>query len=139
MKTQVLTLSNIEEIQNFETSIMKEKGLSPSDIIFESWKGSTTDEFLEYFLPLGWSMGIWNNLQKLQGYFLGNVLLFHRGNMQTLYLEHISFKHSKILDEIIELAYRLAKEKHLQRVMLPAEFSQIKYKNYIEKNIIIKI
>ena len=142
MKARIMTLSEIDEITNFEQAVLAKKNLPTSEQIFLKWNSSTRLEFLEHYLPLGWSMGVWDEkTNKLIGYFLAQVLLFYQGKMQCLHIEHMSFNDSsKIFDILFDTAYRHAKEKHLQSLIVPCNIianQTIKPSYYTDKQITI--
>jgi hypothetical protein len=45
--------------------------------------------------------------------------LFFDGQAQSLWVEHLQHSTLQARDELCELAYRLSREKHFQRVFLP--------------------
>lgn len=55
----------------------------------------------------------------LVGYFTAQTLLFLDGQTQSLWVEHISYSSLQARDQLSELAYKLAREKHFQRVFFP--------------------
>ena len=125
MNIKVLTIAEKDEITNFENSIRVH--LSKEEQIFANWNSSTRPEFLDHYLPLGWSMGIWDEKQSLKGFFLAKVILFFRGKMQSLHIEHMSYLNEDVFDALMDTAYKCAKEKHLQNLILTSNYGKIKY------------
>jgi hypothetical protein len=56
---------------------------------------------------------------SLVGYFLAQPLLFFDGQTQTLWVEHMQFSTLVARDSLCELAYKLSREKHFQKVLFP--------------------
>ena len=56
---------------------------------------------------------------ELVGYFIAQPLLFFENQTQSLWVEHLQFNSLQVRDELCNLAYRLAREKHFQRVYFP--------------------
>lgn len=86
----------------------------------QSWNARWRRESLAHYLPLGWSFCARED-SKLMGYFLGQPLLFLDGQTQSLWIEHIQFSSLQVRDQLIELAVKLGREKHLQKVYFPNE------------------
>ena len=137
MKIRVMTLSEKEEITNFEKT---KQNLTPTEQIFANWNSSTRSEFLDHYLPLGWSMGIWDENGDLKGFFLAQVILFYRNKMQCLHIEHISYTDGGIFDMLLDTAYKCAREKHLQNLILAeTNHNKIKYKHTKDEYITIPL
>ncbi len=116
---KVIQLHELPEILDFELKKQSELGLSEDDKIFESWHAKWRKESLEHYLPLGWSFLAREQEGQLSGYFLAQPLLFFEGMTQTLWVEHLQFSSLQARDQLCELAYKLAREKHFQKVVLP--------------------
>jgi hypothetical protein len=85
-----------------------------------TWKAPWRKEALAHYLPQGWSFGIWDVEGRLLGYSLGQPLLFFQGFTQALWVEHMSARDESVYEKLIEISYRWARDKHLQRVLFPA-------------------
>ncbi len=117
---KVLRPQDSSAIISFEKTLAASKLDDPMDVEFLSWSAPWRQESLEYYLPLGWSFGIWNgegDSAKLEGYFLGQAILFMQHMTQTLWIEHLSFSSLETANELVDLAYRSSREKHLQKVI----------------------
>jgi hypothetical protein len=82
-----------------------------------SWKARWRSEQLQHYLTLGWSFGAFEN-GTLNGYILGQPLLFFRGLTQTLWIEHLSYNSIEIGEALIESAFKWAKDKHFQTMLV---------------------
>lgn len=116
MGVRILDTTNIEEILGFERSHGVSQTADPADREFEEWHASWRRESLEHYLPLGWSFGIWTD-GKLQGYFLAQPQLFTRALTQTLWVEHLRGLSPETVGSLVEIAYKIAREKHFQKVL----------------------
>lgn len=85
------------------------------------WNSSYRKEALEHYLKLGWSFVAFDSDRNLVGFFMGQPLLFLDKQTQTLWIEYLCAKNEEVKTELIDIAYRLSREKHFQRVLLPAE------------------
>jgi hypothetical protein len=114
---KVLGPQNEAEIESFERE--KLKALPGDDFEKEmtTWKARWRKEALAHYLNMGWSFGIWDNNQKLVGYSLGQPLLFFQGFTQALWIEHISSHTPEVHEKLVEISYKWARDKHLQRVV----------------------
>ncbi len=124
---RIATLMDINEIQEFETKKLHEIVSDPMEREIQSWHSKWRKESLEHYLPTGWSFIARDPLVKsdvspegqLTAYFLAQPMLFVDGQTQSLWVEHVAFSSLQSRDEICELAFRLSKEKHFQRVYFP--------------------
>lgn len=85
------------------------------------WSSPYRLEALEHYLKLGWSFLALNTQNEIQGFFLGQPLLFFDQQTQTLWLEYLSAVDSNIQAELLQIAYKLSREKHFQRVLFGPE------------------
>ncbi len=124
---RIATLDDVPEIQEFEKKKLQEVVTDEMEREIQSWNAKWRPESLEHYLPNGWSFVARNPEVEsqhsseglLMGYFLAQPLLFLDGQTQSLWVEHIAYNSLKARDEICDLAYRLSREKHLQRVYFP--------------------
>lgn len=119
MKMTVLKPEDEESILELENNRLAESDLDPVDAELLSWHARWRKESLQYYLPLGWSFGVWSDDEKdqLLGYLLAQPFLFFRGLTQTLWVEHLSWTSEQVLDVLIEVAYKWSRDKHLQKVI----------------------
>lgn len=121
----------LNELLDFENQKLKE--LYPSEIeqSLARWNSRWRQESLEHYLKLGWSFLLRDSGSQsdqhpegiLQGYFLAQPLLFLDGQTQSLWIEHLSYSNLAARDQLCEMAYRLSRDKHLQKVYFPAQNS----------------
>ncbi len=81
------------------------------------WTAPWRMEALNFYLPLGWSFGCFEN-EMVRGYLLAQPLLFFGHLTQSLWVEHLEFDHSSVAVGLVDTVVRWAKDKHLQRVLL---------------------
>ena len=110
MQVKVLTLDDKDSILNLERAQVSEE-----DFMFE-WTASWREEFLDFYLEKGWSYAVYTG-GKISSYFLAQPILFLRAHMQSLWLEHMYISNEEEKNYLLEVAYRTAKDKHLQKLM----------------------
>ena len=117
---KLLRLEDAPHILSFEKSLLAAEIEDEVEQEIASWASSWRQEALEHYLPLGWSFAKWSGKEgdsELLGYFLGQVHLFTQGETQSLWVERLNGKTKGVTEELIEVAYRLSREKHLQKVV----------------------
>lgn len=119
MNFRVLVEEDIPIIHKLEKQKYEELYPDETERMLKSWSSKAREESLKHYLPLGWSYGSFDSDGSLVGYFLGQMLLFFDGQTQSLWIEHGLFGSRLCRDQLCELAYKLAREKHLQRVYFP--------------------
>ncbi len=121
-KIDVLLETHLSELEAFEKEILRSKCdqgiyVNAMEAEISSWSSPSRQESLESYLPKGWSFSVRDLKEnKLLGYFLGQPLLFFQKQTQVLWIEHMMALSEAVYDCLIEVAYRQAREKHLQRV-----------------------
>lgn len=116
---QIIQLSDLDDIIQFEQKLLAEVVPDEMERTMHSWKAKWRKESLEHYLPMGWSFLAKDADSKVVGYFIAQPLLFFDGNTQTLWVEHIQSENPTIMNQLIEIAYKLSREKHFQRVLFP--------------------
>lgn len=124
---KIAMASEVDEILDFEKRKLTETIADETEREFAAWNSRWRQESLLHYLPMGWSFLCRDTSQpssfstegQLVGYFIAQPLLFFDGNTQTLWVEHLQFSSLQARDELCDLAYRLSREKHLQRVIFP--------------------
>lgn len=124
---RVLQASEIDEVLDFESKKLKEQYPDEMDRTLASWHSRARKESLQHYLPMGWSFvardknqpSSWSSEGTMVGYFLAQPLLFFDGQTQSLWVEHVQYSALQARDELCDLAYRLSREKHFQRVFFP--------------------
>lgn len=126
---RVIQESDFQEVTDFENKKMQDAYPDESERMIASWNSKHRPEALKHYLALGWSFLIrdpgttssYSSEGLLVGYFIAQPLLFLDGQTQSLWVEHVQYSSLQARDELCELAYKLAREKHLQRVYFPNE------------------
>lgn len=125
------TLDNLEEIFSYENNKLQDTHASEIEQSLARWNSRWKKESLEHYLKLGWSFLLRDpevshsasSEGTLLGYFLAQPLLFLDAQTQSLWIEHISFVNLSSRDQLCEFAYKLAREKHFQKVYFPSDAS----------------
>ena len=125
------TIDNLEEILTYENNKIKEIHSTEIEQSLARWNSRWRQESLEHYLKLGWSFIMrdqelaspYSTEGGLSGYFLAQPLLFLDGQTQSLWIEHISFINLSARDQLCEFAYKLSRDKHLQKVYFPSQGS----------------
>lgn len=126
LNSRIIQLADLLEIQEFEKHKLRETVSDEMEREIASWNARWRQESLNHYLPMGWSfltrdtsMTEGNSEGQLVGYFIAQPLLFFDGNTQNLWIEHVSYATLQVRDELCGLAYKLAREKHFQKVFFP--------------------
>ncbi len=120
-EVKILTPQNLDEILTFEKA--KQEG-PEFEQEMASWHARWRREALEHYLPLGWSF-YKKEKGQLVAYILCQPLLFFEGWTQSLWIEHVSADSKANAHEMIEVAYRWARDKHLQKVFFNTQLDSI--------------
>jgi hypothetical protein len=101
------------------------KNFSPDESEIENqirvWDSFFRKESIEHYFKTGWSFVAIDQQEKICGFFLAQPLLFLDRQTQTLWVEYISADSDEIFYQLVDIAYRLSREKHFQRVIFAAE------------------
>lgn len=81
------------------------------------WNSFFRKESLEHYFKTGWSFLALDADQNIVGFFMGQALLFMDKQTQSLWVEYISASNPEIYTELVDIAYRLSREKHFQKVL----------------------
>lgn len=123
---QVAAPPEMEEILAFAQRRLTETEVDPIARRFAEWNAPWRIEALEHYLKLGWSFTARTSAGgELVGFFLGQPFLFMRGQTQTLWIEYLDAKHIEERAGLVDVAIRLAREKHLQRVLFAGALAPI--------------
>ena len=121
---QVLSAPDLDEVYAYASGRLAKSEPNEQDRMFKSWSAKWRKEALEHYLKLGWSFIARDEQTKtalsggtVVGYFLAQPFLFFRGQTQTLWVEHIEADDSAIQQDLVDIAVKVAREKHLQRVL----------------------
>jgi hypothetical protein len=119
---KVILPEEIQDVLDFENKKMLEIYPDEMERVIAGWSSRSRVEALNHYIPLGWSfVARDNDSHAILGYFIAQPLLFLDGQTQSLWVEHIQYVSLQARDELCELAYKLGREKHLQRVYFPHE------------------
>jgi hypothetical protein len=111
----VLQPTHKEMILDFESQLL---GENPSfEQKMKTWDARWRSEALDHYLPMGWSFGVLNE-GRLSSYLLAQPFVFFRGLTQTLWVEWIGASNQDSASQVIEVAYRWARDKHFQKLVL---------------------
>lgn len=124
---RVIQPADLEEIVDFEKNKLRETMTDEMERELHSWNARWRQESLNHYLPMGWSFlardrnlpSSFSTEGQLVGYFLAQPLLFFDGHTQSLWVEHMQYGTLQARDELCELAYKLSREKHFQKVLFP--------------------
>jgi hypothetical protein len=115
---RILQLSDLETIIKLERSRLETSASPEAEPDMSEWHAPWRTEALNHYLPLGWSFGFFQG-EQIVAYFLAQPQLFMRSMTQSLWLEHLSFSTKEQASALLEIAYRLCREKHFQTLLLP--------------------
>lgn len=119
---RVIQTGDLQDILDLENKKLQEAYPDEMERMIAGWNSKFRVEALNHYIPLGWSFLLRDEEdEKLMGYFIAQPLLFLDGQTQTLWVEHVQYCSLQARDELCELAYKLGREKHLQRVYFPNE------------------
>lgn len=121
---RIMQAEDVEEIYDYESRKLAEQIPDESDRMIHSWSVRWRKEALEHYSKLGWSFiarntdkkSTWSDEGELIGYFIAQPLLFVDGKTQSLWVEHVQFSSLQVRDELCELACKLSREKHFQKI-----------------------
>ena len=117
---RIAQLDDLDAIYGLAESQLKVQIPNDMERMMKIWESRFRKEALEHYLKLGWSFVAEDDTRQLKGYFLGQPLLFFEGHTQTLWVEDVKAMNSEMVSELVEIAYKLSRDKHFQRVILPA-------------------
>jgi len=113
---RILQVADLEQLLALERKHVRGTQADEFEAEMVEWHAPWRKEALEHYLPLGWSFGLFQG-QEILGYFLAQPQLFLNGMTQSLWLEHLFAPSPQIAKELIDVAYRLAREKHFQSLL----------------------
>ncbi|MEK2643840.1 hypothetical protein [Bdellovibrio sp. BCCA] len=117
---RVIQADDLQDILDLENKKLQESYPDEMERMMASWSSKFRVEALNHYIALGWSfLARDQESNKLMGYFIAQPLLFLDGQTQSLWVEHVQHCSLQARDELCELAYKLGREKHLQRVYFP--------------------
>ena len=136
---RIAQLQDVESVYNFELAETSVQGVDEYEKMMSVWSSSFRKESLEHYFKLGWSFIASDAKLKIVGFFLGQPLLFFAQQTQTLWIEHVSAIDSSVTTELVDVAYRLAREKHFQRVLCSDKICKLKLDKKCKGGILWKV
>ncbi len=128
--------ADLENIYSFAFLSLQKETPDEMECMMKVWSSRFRKEALEHYLKFGWSFVAENQeSETIQGFFLAQPILFLEGQTQSLWVELVQAENKQIETELVEIAYKLSKDKHLQRVIFSEETKtlldekKIKYQN----------
>ena len=119
---KVILMEDLPEVLELEHKKLVEAYPDETERMVAGWNSKFRIEALNHYVPMGWSfLAREQETNKLMGYFIAQPLLFLDGQTQSLWIEHVQHCSLQARDELCELAYKLGREKHFQRVYFPQE------------------
>lgn len=119
---RVVQADDLQDILDLENKKLHEAYPDEMERMIAGWNSKFRVEALNHYIPLGWSFLVRDESDhQLLGYFIAQPLLFLNGHTQSLWVEHVQYSSLQARDELCELAYKLGREKHLQRVYFPGD------------------
>ena len=122
---RIAQLDDVESIYDFELAQTSKKSDDDFEKMMAVWSSPFRKESLEHYFKLGWSFIAFDLHKNVLGFFLGQPLLFFDQQTQSLWIEHVSAVSADIATELVDIAYRLAREKHFQRVLVSEKTKQL--------------
>ncbi len=122
---RIAQLEDVEPVYKFELDRTAKSSDDEFEKMMAVWSSAFRKESLEHYFKLGWSFIAFDSNKDIAGFFLGQPLLFFDQQTQSLWIEHVSARNASISTELIDIAYRLAREKHFQRVLLSEKINQL--------------
>ncbi len=145
---QIAQTENAEQVFEYEFSKNFPSSQYTADELMENkinaWDSFYRKESLEHYFKTGWSFIAVDSNNEIKGFFIAQPLLFLDKQTQTLWVEYVSAVNQEIYTELIDIAYKLAREKHFQRVIFSSEVKdeplqkQFDFKEWNRNHIFLK-
>lgn len=121
---RIAQLEDVENVFNYEYQKNYSVDLGEIENQIMVWNSFFRREALEHYFKTGWSFLALDSAQNIVGFFMGQALLFLDKQTQSLWIEYVSASTPEIYTELIEIAYRLSREKHFQKVLFSDSVEQ---------------
>lgn len=121
VRFRIAQLDDVENVYHFECQKNFQDQAEQIENQMQIWNSAYRKEALLHYFKLGWSFIAYNNQNQILGFFLGQPLLFVDHQTQTLWIEYVSALTSDLKNELVEIAYKLSREKHFQRVLISSD------------------
>ncbi len=114
---RIAQIEDVESVFNYEYKKNFDSGSDEIENQIMVWNSFFRKESLEHYFKTGWSFLAIDTEQNIVGFFMGQALLFMDKQTQSLWVEYVSASDSQIFTELVDIAYRLSREKHFQKVL----------------------
>lgn len=115
---RILQASDLEQLYQLQKAqCLAQSELSEMEFEMSTWAAPWRKEALEFYLPLGWSFGLFAG-DKAEAFALAQPQLFVHGLTQNLWVEHLFFRNAAEARSLLDLLYRTCREKHFQSIRL---------------------
>jgi len=119
--------TDLEKVLEFARRRNDQRFSDPNQRRFAEWGAKWRTESLQHYLATGWcflaSRGAANKPEsELAGFYLAQPFLFFRSQTQTLWVEELLGSDTDVCCALAEVAVRVAREKHMQRVLFSESF-----------------
>jgi hypothetical protein len=131
---RIAQLDDVENVFNYESKKHFNSELDEIENQIIIWNSFFRKEALEHYFKTGWSFLALDSQQNIVGFFMGQALLFLDKQTQSLWVEYISASTPEIYTELVDIAYRLSREKHFQKVL----YSDVVQKSNLTKELPFK-
>jgi len=117
---KIIQIEDVDALLKFEESQVEKQFPDAEERMFHLWVSKARKESLEHYSKLGWSFkALDSQTKEIVGFILAQPLLFIGGHTQTLWVEYLSVKTPEVRDVLVDVIYKLSREKHLQGVFFP--------------------
>ncbi len=124
LEIRILLPTDQETVAKFARERLELTAGDRMEVEMNSWIARWRPESLAYYLPQGWSFGAFQGA-KMVGFILGQPLIFFRGLTQTLWIEDLIFTEPDVGLQLLEVAYKWSKDKHLQCVLVESSAARV--------------
>ena len=121
---RIAQIDDVEKVHQFEINLKFPIDPDSFENKMQVWDSCYRKESLEHYFKLGWSFIASDPDNQIVGFFLGQPFLFVDKQTQSLWIEYVSALNDEVKTELIDIAYRLSREKHFQRVLLSSDFEK---------------
>lgn len=112
-EVRILLPTDKEAVMAYAKARLALRVSEPMEREMRSWDARWRGEALDHYLPQGWSFAAFA-ADQMQGFILAQPFLFYRGLTQTLWVECVIADAHQVERELLEVAHRWARDKHLQ-------------------------
>lgn len=120
---RIAQLDDVAAVFEYESRKHFDSNLDEIENQIFIWNSHFRKEALEHYFKTGWSFVAVGPKQQIAGFFMGQPLLFVDKQTQSLWVEYVSADSDAVYTELVDIAYRLSREKHFQRVLFAEEVS----------------